>query len=473
MDFISAWLLVVLWYVRPQDIFSIIAGVSLVKYLMYVGIVVTIRRERGFGLSEVLRVPIDYIVAGYCLWAIYVTPDHTAASKEVFTYFAFHVVTALAITSWKKFEFYLDCWMTCLAVVALLAVSGAWGFELVKGSQELTAAFHDRLTLNTWIFRNPNALGHGVVALVPAGLSWYLFSGGRKRLIGAVFIFLVVHCLMLTESKGAYMAGAGALTLVVLFRRPLFVQLAVLALASGIGVTALKALPRMNTLSKNDEGIQGRMIVWQQAMKSMEGSKTGEGLKAFEGFVPVRVTKLHRTVNIPIATHGSYVRHGADLGYVGLMLYCGIFYAGARIVIQATCSGRADVIRVQRTLFALVVTMALSSFICDRAYHMDFFLLSGLLSAFHRKVIGSNREDDLDDAVALTTSIVPSQDPSDSTKSSTVLEKVVGASVLGEEKHDFSLNWHRVGLVDLLAMYVLLQAVLYYWDLFSTDFIVF
>jgi hypothetical protein len=269
------------------------------------------------------------------------------------------------------------------------------------------------------------------------------------------------------------MAGAGALTLVVLFRRPLFVQLAVLALASGIGVTALKALPRMNTLSKNDEGIQGRMIVWQQAMKSMEGSKTGEGLKAFEGFVPVRVTKLHRTVNIPIATHGSYVRHGADLGYVGLMLYCGIFYAGARIAIQANCSGRADVIRVQRTLFALVVTMALSSFICDRAYHMDFFLLSGLLSAFHRKVIGSNRDDDLDDAVALTTSIVPSQDPSYSTKSSTVPEKLPEASVLVEERSDFSLNWRRLGLVDLLAMYVLLEAVLYYWDLFSTDFIVF
>lgn len=472
MDFISACLLVILWYVRPQDIFAIISGVSLVKYLMYFGIIATVRRPGGLGLSKILATPIDYIVAIYCVWAIYVTPDHNGAAKEVFTYFAFHVVTALALTDWKRFEAYLNCWMICLATVALLAVSGHWGLELVKGSQELTVAFHDRLTLNTWIFRNPNALGHGVVALVPAGISWYIMSGGKNRFVGGMLIALVVHCLMLTESKGAYMAGAGALTLVALFKRPIFVQVVVLSLASGVGLTALKALPRMNTLSKDDEGIQGRMIVWQQAMKSMESTKTGEGLKAFEGFVPVRVAKLHRTINIPIATHGSYVRHGADLGYVGLMLYCGIFYAGIRVVMQADCGGKHAVLRVQRTLFALLVTAALSSFVVDRAYHMDFFLLSGLLSAFHRKAALSNREYAAGSSDG-SPDIERSNDEIDLALGTTDVRRSGNLGPGGGDIHELKLNWRRLGLLDLLAMYAFLEVVLYYWDLLSTDFIVF
>lgn len=477
MDFTCACLLLILWYVRPQDIFDSISGVSLVKYLMYVGIVATIRRHAGFSFGRLFAVPIDFLVVSYCLWAVYATDDHTAAAKEVFTYFSFHVLTALALSSWGRIEIYLNWWMVCLGTVATLAVSSHLGIELVKGSSELTALFHERLTLNTWIFRNPNALGHGVVALIPAGISWFVLFGSKNRIWGTMLLIVGAYCVVLTESKGAFLAGAGALTLVLLFRRPLAVQVIALVLGSGAGLAAVKMLPRMDTLSKSDEGIQGRMIVWQQAKVSMESTKTGEGLKRFEGYVEVRFAKLHRTIRVPIATHGSYVRHGADLGYIGLMLYGGIFYAGFRTVVQCRCPKGGLPYRVQRTLFGLLITATLSAWVVDRAYHMDYFLLSGLVSAFHRRFIPQPNGDSTGVAEQIGDEIHGGAvEEGGGGRGGLRLLGLRGTDDLRPDPDDaarFELTWQRLGVLDVAAMYVLLEVVLYYWELLSTDFVAF
>lgn len=498
MDFICACLLLFLWYVRPQDIFAIISGVSLVKYLMYAGIVATWRRPGGLSAAAMWKVPMDWLVTAYCLWAIYVTPDHTSAAKEVFTYFSFHMVTALALTTWKRIETYINCWFICLGVLAVLAVSSHWDFELVKGSAELTMAFHNRLTLNTWIFRNPNALGHGVMALIPGGLAWFLMAGSKHRALGMVLVSVAVHCVLLTESKGAYLAGAGALTLLFLFKRPVWFQIVVLMASYAVGFAVLRSLPRMNTLSKDDEGIQGRMIVWQQAKASMESTGTGVGLKLFQGYVPIRNAVIHRTFYMPIATHGSYVRHGADLGYVGVMLFAGVFYAGVRVLMTARTTANSISHCVQRTIYALLITMAFSCFVVDRAYHMDFFLLSGLISAFHRRFItpgvdaaGGNEEgeDGKNEAEAGLLAL-PSGESSLQLPGNNVFAVAgvpgmaaegggITSKVAEDDEDDYSdhgalsLKWSRIGVIDLVLMYALMRTVVYYWDLFSTDFIVF
>jgi hypothetical protein len=487
LDFICACLLLFLWFVRPQDIFTFISGFSLVKYLMYAGIVATVRRPGGFTVSKLLETPIDWLVTAYCVWAIYATADHTATFKEVFTYFSFHMVTALALTSWKKIETYINVWLLCLGILALMAVSTHWGFELVQGSAQLTSVFHDRLTLNTWIFRNPNALGHGVIALITGGIAWFMMSGARQRFVGALLVALALHCVLLTESKGAFLAVAGGLTLLYLFKRPVWFQLIVLIIAWGAGLAVLKSLPRMNTLSKSDEGIQGRMIAWQQAKSSMESTQTGAGLKTFQGYVAIRNNKLHRTVYIPIATHGSYVRHGADLGYMGLFLYAGVFYGGFRLLINAQTIPGSDAGRVQRTVYAILATTTVSCWVVDRAYHMDYFLLSGLLSAFHRqfKQPGKTKEEveveENDEAITPPPAIAQLTDgPAATTSSVKMLTGERSAVVnldneepVADEHGAIKLGWYRIGLFDLVAMYVIFEYIIYFWDLFSTDFIVF
>ncbi|MFZ2276476.1 MAG: O-antigen ligase family protein [Prosthecobacter sp.] len=491
MDFICACLLVFFWYVRPQDIFAVISGVSVVKYAMYVGIIATVRRAGGFSRAIVWAVPMDWLVTAYCVWAIYATADHTGAFKEVFTYFSFHMVTALALNSWAKIEKYLNIWLGCLAVLAVLAVSSHWDVELVKGSAELTMAFHDRLTLNTWVFRNPNALGHGVVTLIPAALAWWVMAGGKNKMLGIALIALAIHCVLLTESKGAFLAGAGGLTMLFLFKRPVWLQLVLLALVYGLGIAALKSLPRMDTLSKDDEGIQGRMIVWQQAKFSMESTVTGEGLKTFQGYVSIRDSKLHRTVYIQIATHGSYVRHGADLGYMGLLLFAGIFYGGVRVLLVAQSVPGSEAMRVQRTLYALIATTVFSCWVVDRAYHMDFFLLSGVISAFHRRFLPGNKGQEEDggktealggaESTPLELSATAGGAPADEQRSEALAgtrrQETEDEEETAENTPDqfgaINLNWSRIGVVDMMIMYVILEVLLYFWELFSTDFVVF
>jgi hypothetical protein len=499
VDFICACLLLFLWIVRPQDILAVIGGVSVVKYLMYGGIVATLRRPGGFNVSKMFACPMDWLVTAYCAWAIYVTTDHMAAAKEVFTYFSFHMVTALALTTWRRMETYINVWLTCLGALALLAMSTHWGFEIVGGSAELTTIFHERLTLNTWVFRNPNALGHGVIALLTAGTVWFLLPGAKNRVLGVVMIALAVNTVYLTQSKGAYLAAAGGLTLLMLFKRPVWLQLAVLAVVYVGGLAVLKTLPRMDTLSKNDAGIQGRMIVWQQAKASMESTKTGEGLKQFQGFVAVRIAKLHRTIHVPIATHGSYVRHGADLGYVGVMLFAGIFYGGVRLLMQARTPPESRERHIQRAIYGLLVTMAISCWVVDRAYHMDFFLLSGLLSAFHRKFQPQPRPAEEEAAQPAIPDIAPVPDVGEDGQTGAVLvpasapsagsaAALAGEADDGESKEDgpplatddddddenaLKLIWRRLGFLDLVIMYALMEAVVYYWELFSTDFVVF
>ena len=484
-----------MWYVRPQDIFAVISGVSVVKYLMYAGIVATVRRPGGFSRAVLWAVPMDWLITAYCVWAIYVTPEHAATAKEVFTYFSFHVVVALALTNWRRIEIFINCWLGCLGILALLAVSTHWGFELVPGSAELTILFHDRLTLNTWIYRNPNALAHGVMALIPGCLAWFMMAGSKHRVFGIILVALAINCVLLTQSKGAFLAGAGGLMLLYLFKRPIWFQLVVLLVGYGVGLAALKSLPRMDTLSKNDEGIQGRMIVWQQAKASMESTTYGVGLKAFQGYVPIRVAKLHRTWYMPIATHGSYVRHGADLGYVGLMLFAGVFYGGARTLITAQTDPHSEARRAQRAIYALLVTMAISCWVVDRAYHMDYFLLSGLLSAFHRRFLpkpksGENAEEEdktQTDAAALQ---LPAAGAEPSTEKEVVGRNEITRSSFGSKDDEIdaeamdadsehsnhgaiSLKWNRLGVLDVLIMYGVMETVIYYWDLFSTDFVVF
>jgi hypothetical protein len=317
-------------------------------------------------------------------------------------------------------------------------------------------------------------------------------SGSKNRFIGLVLIALAAHCVFLTQSKGAFLACAGGLTMLMLFKRPIWLQIVVLVAFYAVGLAVMKSLPRMDTLSKSDEGIQGRMIVWQQAKASMESTGTGEGLKAFHGYVAVRVPKIHRTINIPIATHGSYVRHGADLGYIGLMLFAGIFYAGARLLIQAGTEPDGVARRVQRTLYALVITTAISCWVVDRAYHMDYFLLTGVLSAFHRRFRPPETISEgeggghlpaapglaLPFTAAGTAPIEAKVATAAVHKDARIVAVARPPAANGEDPEPdehgaIKLKWDRIGVVDLVMMYMVLRVVLYYWELFSTDFVVF
>ena len=381
MDYAFLCVAILLWLVRPQDWISAIAGMGLMSYAMLAALAGVYSRRAGVALRQFFYSPADYFMGLYLLWIIFVTGDVVATGKALIPYAAFYYVTAIALNTTDKLRVFLNCWAAGFIVVGLLAASSVYGIEWVQGSQDLTEGFDGRLCLNTWIFNNPNALGHGMASSLAFAYIWLVWRRGFFcRLIGVLGLVVLGDILYLTQSKGGYLAAAGSSFLMFLRGKRRAVQVFAIATMATGGIAALRMLPRMDNLSESEEGIQGRLAIWQMAYQSMVDTFYGEGWNRFEAWIMTADLGLIRK-----ATHGSYVNVGADLGYGGLLLYVAIIYAGLRTLLQCRVSAEDLTLRrIQGALLALLIAYALSAWIVDRAYHMDFFMLSGAVAAFHR-----------------------------------------------------------------------------------------
>ena len=456
MAFPCAVLLLVFWFVRPQDILPSLEGLNVVRYLMFFGIWVTVSRPGGLKAGHFVRTPVDFMMMGYLSWIVYTTPDHMDAFKEVFTYLAFYVVTVLALDSEVRIKKYITYWALCLLTVSLLSLSSQAGVEIVAGSNSLTTAFAGRLALNTWIFNNPNALGHATVALIPLAIAWYgMHKPTNNRMVMVGLIMAGGYCVLLTQSKGAYISGAVSLSALFLFRRPVWVQVVVVQVLLSTGLGVLTYLPRMETLSSKDQGIMGRMMVWQSAMWNLKDYPHGVGLKKFHGMIDVP-----ELGEVEIATHGSYVRTGADLGYPGLFFYAGLFFFSYLTLRRRSFPRSSESFRVQGALAVLMASYAFSAWVVDLAYHADFILLMALFSAYHRVIVAPLEK-------------VEFANPAQVAASGEAAE--VKASDEPPKPTDTGLvaGWGRPAIYELLIIVGLVWLIVYAWDYQSTKFLPF
>jgi hypothetical protein len=452
MPYLCAIFLLIFWYVRPQDVVPSLAGVNLVRYLMILGVWAVLARPGGLKFGHVFRTPMDWIVMSYFAWMVFTTPEHVDAFKEVFTYAAFYIVTVVSLDKPQRILNYINCWMYCLLAISLLTLASHFGVEIVQGTNQLTAAFKGRMALNTWIFNNPNALGHSAVALIPLSVAWlWHHQPAIRRTLVISLVTTAGYCAVLTASKGAYISGAASLVSLYVFRRALWFQIGAAALVFSMGLGVLSFLPRMETLSAKDQGIAGRMMVWQGAMWSLKSNPYGVGLKKFQGMIEVDDLGM-----IKLATHGSFVRTGADLGYPGLFCYVGAFYVGYRTMRLRKFIPRSDGFRVQSAVFVLLISYLISAWVVDKAYHADFILLMALVSAVHRVYISQEESD-------CGTTLIPGSLPDGS------LSAAVSSAVYNDEGP--VVGWSKLTWYDVLIITTLLYFVVFAWDYLSTKFI--
>jgi hypothetical protein len=259
----------------------------------------------------------------------------------------------------------------------------------------------------------------------------------------------------------------------------------------------------MEELNNNEAGIAGRLMIWQMAYNAMANTKTGEGWKKFEAWIDTEDYGL-----IHKATHGSYVNVGADLGYVGLMLFVGILYCNFRTLLQAKVDPEhVNLERCQRLLLSLVVSYTASAWMIDRAYHTDYFILAGAIAAFHRLMVlpaeiqlKTEQKSDLFSAVNAFQGLSamtelkpqlkePTQSMSLSLNSMTLPETafsrirvsdgVDSARIVqkrdeeNEDRLTFGLQWRHLQWIDLVSIVILLIIVTSLWHYLMTSFISF
>jgi hypothetical protein len=484
--FVFLCISILLWLVRPQDWLPIISGMGLMTYTMLGALVGLWMRPAGIRLRHLWMSPMDLCVALYLLWILWVTGDYTNTAKELVSYVGFYLVAALALNTQRRLAVFLGCWAAGYAGVAILASSTLFGTELVAGSADLTGGFLGRLCLNTWIFNNPNSLGHGMAASIAVLYLWLIWRRGVfSRFVGLGLISLAVWVLYETQSKGAYLAGAGACFICFLFGKSLPVQAFSVASMFTAGMGALRLLPRMESLHADDEGIMGRLAIWQMAYHAMTDSFFGEGWKKFQAWIMAPELGLIRK-----ATHGSYVNVGADLGYSGLLLYVGILYVGAKTLYRVRLHpDDLSMQRSQRMLLALLSAYAVSAWIIDRAYHMDFFILAGSLAAFHRLVTATDAERGVDE-VFLQGADHPEKaaddEPMLAQEEQAMEEPEEGEPLAYARLNNLSvelwpqslqplgalgLSWKRLAIADALMMAGLTYLVIELWTRFMNGFI--
>lgn len=419
MDFAALILFLSLYYLRPQEWFPAFGLIHPIQILSVMAIWAMAQKEN---YKKLCRTPLDWLIVCYFVWTLIAGFQPRLTFTGIQSVILFYFLAVCSLNTIPRLKKFLGCWCVLIFVIAALAVLSEYGIDPF-GSHDVTEGqMKGRLILNLSIFDNPNTLAHTIVPAIP--LFYYLFYW-RQITMKVVVLLLAVplYCIYLTQSKGAFICGFATLLATLTFGRSRIWQIIILLVAIGFGYGALYALPRMNELNKSkaDPAIQGRIAALSYGLTLMQSNFFGIGLGNFqeaflkhgplEKFVTLRIIPMHRVptqdgqfhevhaMRVPIvtlkhfnkATHGAYNQNGAELGYVGLFLFVSILYCCVRTLLLVKSEDN-DQERIRRSLFAMVVAYAASSWMVDFTYRPTFFMMVAAVSAFHRHLLRKHEE---------------------------------------------------------------------------------
>jgi hypothetical protein len=381
MDFFAIVLVLLIYFIRPQDWVPGLIGMGIVTPVMLLAMVTMVSRAKKLERKlKFLVTPHDWGMLAYYVFIVATSPDPSGTFKAVLPLFAFYFVTVQALDSRERLQKYLKYWLVALVVIALFAVGSLYGWDFTNAAA-VTEANKGRLAIGTWMHNNPNSLGHTVILVIP--LAYFLLfwrKPMKDKLVAALLSTLAFQCVMATQSKGAFLAGFIVLVLSYAFGRSKIFQVLLLVAALAGSGAVLSIMPRMAEMGdlKSDEGVQGRLLAWEMARAaSKQNMVSGQGYRTFKATIRWQKLVLSK------ATHSSYVQIGAELGKGGMFLYIGLIWLGLKTLIRCKNLDEEGE-RNRKCLFSLVAAYAISNWMIDRAYHTEFFFFMAATAAFHR-----------------------------------------------------------------------------------------
>jgi hypothetical protein len=473
VEFFALIVFLVLYFLRPHEWMSGVATLKPVILSMALAVFGLFNRERGFSVKDIFKTPHDWLMAILFLWGVFTAPKPWEVFGIYYSLFVFYVVTVQALSNVRRLQKFLNWWAFMIFGISLLALASEYGFDPM-GSFEVThGIMKNRLVLNTSLFNNPNALGHSVV---PCLMMLYYVCYWKRPIFSKIamipLLLIPLYCIYLTVSKGAFLSAFATLVLAYSFGRPKAVQITILVLAVTVGYGAMYSLPRMNELRKGrtDPAIQGRIAAWQFGLETMRTKNTGVGLGNFK-------QEFFKKHHYDKAGHSSYVQIGTEMGYTGFYIYLGIIYCCLRTLISSTTLS-VDEERARRTLFVLICSFLISSWMVDFGFRATYFLMAGAIAAFHRLMLEKRQPVVAKDvSVEVETAPIaigfPQWRPVGSTPLA-VAESVNQMSItippvgsaIGEPEQapePGGIKWNRLGVIDLSIIAVMLWGAIQYW----------
>jgi hypothetical protein len=488
-----AILFIFLYYIRPQDWVQGLAGFNIMRPMIAIWLVALMTSRDQISPRRIMATPHDWLMLLYLAYVVWTAPDSQAAFQGFFPLVVFYAFTVHSLNSWQDVLSYLKAWNFILITLSVIAAASLYGFDLT-GAVDLTAQNKGRLCIGTWMHNNPNALAHSVIVVLPLSFLLYFWRGSfmERFFIFPLLSTPALFCAYHTQSKGAFLVGGLLFILLFVVGRPLIVKLFALAVALTAGVSALSFLPRMSEMGnlRADEGVQGRLLAWEVARTTVESYATGLGWKQFIAYINWYGLTERK------ATHSAYVQVAADLGVYGLFIYLGALWAAFRSTVSVFRYTRENEMeeRCRRSILVLLAAYVASSWMINREYHTEYFLIIALAAVLHRLCQTQNnatiQEADLDhvslpysvpNAGYLSPFTLSMETPLRSEHGNAGALALPYTSPPGGRNHaqddvseivevvenrmelEISL-WNRLTIVDLAVSAALTWSVIYVWD---------
>ena len=340
-----------------------------------------VRRLREIPRALWIGVVIFFIAS--CI-AIVVAPDTRAAfgiwRAYVVEAIAFGVVAWLHLDSWRQFRVLaaaLSVTAAFVAVVAIIQQFTGWGIP----NPFWRAAATRRVTS---IFGYPNAVGLYLELIVPFLIAGFLLA---KNVIARAW-FVILFCasvaaIIFAESSGtlaALVLTAGLFLL--LWKRTRWIVAALFVCA----VLAVAVSPLRKPFADEFllQGVSGnlRTSMWKETVQMLaERPVTGAGLAGYQA--TVKPFHILQWAEIYLYPHNLILALWSELGLLGLLSFCWIFFVVAWWSVRGVCNAHhASEHRVWAgVVFASFFIIAIHGLVDTPYFKNDFSVLFWLIIA--------------------------------------------------------------------------------------------
>ena len=365
MDFFFLALYVISVYLRPSTWIQLLEKIQLMDIFAILAVVfsfmrgVGVKRKKSVNPVNVFMILLFTSVVCSQIARTYLGGAFVAFS-EFFKIIVLYFLIIRIVNTDKRLKIML---ILILGSIVVLALQGIYQFKTGMGLAG-QSMYQGRIT---WIgiFNDPNDLCLGFVIAIPLALS-FLFSEKPllNKVIYLVSAIILIIGIFLTNSRGGILAFFVSTLIYISLVFPR--QNKVLKIFIGVVIFILFVLlspTRMSQLSADDSSSYGRIEAWYAGINMLKSAPIfGVGYGRFMDY-------HFRTA------HNSVVLIAAEIGFLGLYCWIGLFYLSLRNLYLLNYSSVKKFAQVKKqnrlfvcALFSGIAGFLASAFFLSRAY---------------------------------------------------------------------------------------------------------
>jgi O-antigen ligase len=300
---------------------------------------------------------------------------------KILVYYLLFISLVTSHDRLRSFLLWLVGFVLVLATLALLQYHGVIDIAALQpvdqrmGEDDMGDAIVIPRLCSTGIFHDPNDLC--LILIAGMTVSLYLAArpgGGLARLVWGVALALFGYALLLTHSRGGFMAFLAAFVTFLLARFGWKKSVPIILVLVPVLFLLFAGRQTSVDLSDPDDTSQQRLQLWR------------DGLELWKSAPLFGVGKDEYAERVGLVAHNSFMHCYAELGLFGGTIFTGIFFCSLwalyRVRSVGACPVPSDLSRLPPYLLATTVGYVVGILALSRAYVVPTYLLPALAASY-------------------------------------------------------------------------------------------